>query len=239
MFQVARRRCSAIWSCLESKVPKFLGTDMKNTVHTGGFFSALKEHIATTKQSKSVVHWIEDQLIPHSVAAKLLVQYSAALFCTFVPNGHKERQCVLPPKNCTRSNLPWQHQWHWLSPVRSLLCASPFELACDTKIGREVPVDAICSCQENTELETLRCFEIVLLSTGLVKTLVSDKGQLNTILGGTHRRPTRFSWSLFCSGFLAKLLAADLKRSGFRNYYVHQSARVRSNTWSNLVEIQW
>ena len=96
----------------------------------------------------------------------------------------------------------------------------------DTKIGREVPVDAIFSCQENTELEALRCFEIVLLSTGLEKTLVSDKGQLNTILGGTHRRPTRFSWSLFCSGFLAKLLAADLKRSGFGNYYVHQSARV-------------
>ena len=45
----------------------------------------------------------------------------------------------------------------------------------------------------HTELEALRCFEIVLLSTGLDKTLVSDKGQLNTSLGGTHRIPTRFS----------------------------------------------
>ena len=116
------------------------------------------------------------------------------LFCTFGPRGHKGilRLCVLPPYVCTRSNLPWQHQWHWLSPARSLLCASPFELDCDAKIGREVPVDAVFSCQENTELKASRCFDIVLLSTGPDRTLVSDKGQLNINLGGTDRRPTRF-----------------------------------------------
>ena len=106
------------------------------------------------------------------------MQYSAAVFCTFADNSRRERQCVLPPQICTRSNLPWQHQWHWLSPVRSLLCASPFELACDTKIGREVPVDAIFSCQENTELEALRCFEIVLLSTGLDKKIGFRQGTI-------------------------------------------------------------
>jgi hypothetical protein len=62
---------------------------MKNTVHTGAFFSALKEHIAPTKQSKSVVHWIEDQiLLLLNCSCSTQQLFSAHLLTTVAEKGN-------------------------------------------------------------------------------------------------------------------------------------------------------
>ena len=94
-----------------------------------------------TKQSKGVVHWIEEGTLHLFLTEVLVLKFE---FLRKAEKAMEKRMLVVcdRPVNMfihARSNLPWQHQWPLPLPVPSLLCASPFKPADETRSGREVP----------------------------------------------------------------------------------------------------